>query len=348
MGTRSTSPWLPYRLVLLASFAAWGATCTFGAETTVNWVGHARAEVVAKLGRPASALQRGDTEILIYPNNVRIEIRDGEVVAHRAGQQAMLVKGDGSRYEPSERGRVRLVEPPPEAFEAEEEEAPDVEPEPRREPTPASAATSGQATAPTRAAVSAAATPPSEVEAVASEESEGEVSDEDFEAWAGSTHEALAEADLQMLKMAENYTEHGRLDDEEFVEEEPSSAARAVGAVVLGLIHFGFAMLVLRLAINWVDLPCYMPDVAKVAALYVVIREGVHGLGGLGGHWEWIRLFRGGDVVSFFALCGLLVKFKVATQGLTALKIAVATKVATYIVMAALGVALMFGLQAVL
>jgi hypothetical protein len=40
-----------------------------------------RAELVQELGKPVSALVRGDREILIYPNNVRIEIAQGKVVS---------------------------------------------------------------------------------------------------------------------------------------------------------------------------------------------------------------------------------------------------------------------------
>jgi hypothetical protein len=134
----------------------------------------------------------------------------------------------------------------------------------------------------------------------------------------------------------------------EDVEEETPPWANAVGTVVLGLFRFGFAVLVLRIAISFVDLPCYMPDVLKVAALFVVVREGVYGLGNLGGHWQWLHLFRAADVISFIALCWLLVQFKVTTQGIIALKIAVATEVATYIVMMGVALALMFTLGAVL
>jgi hypothetical protein len=146
-----------------------------------------------------------------------------------------------------------------------------------------------------------------------------------------------------MLKMADNYASNGQLGAENEEEASQPAWAGAVGQVVLGLVRFGFAVLVLRLAINFVELPCYMPDVLKVAALFVVIREGVHGLGGLGGQWQWLRLFYAADIISFIALCWLLVQFKVATQGITALKIAIATEVASYFVMLLIGVAIVFG-----
>ncbi len=39
-----------------------------------------KAELLQELGKPVSVLVRGDREILIYPNNVRIEIAQGKVV----------------------------------------------------------------------------------------------------------------------------------------------------------------------------------------------------------------------------------------------------------------------------
>ncbi|RXK53832.1 hypothetical protein ESB00_19310 [Oleiharenicola lentus] len=39
-----------------------------------------KAELLQELGKPVSVLRRGDREILIYPNNVRIEIEQGKVV----------------------------------------------------------------------------------------------------------------------------------------------------------------------------------------------------------------------------------------------------------------------------
>ncbi len=39
-----------------------------------------KAELMQELGKPVSVLVRGDREVLIYPNNVRIEIEQGKVV----------------------------------------------------------------------------------------------------------------------------------------------------------------------------------------------------------------------------------------------------------------------------
>jgi hypothetical protein len=98
----------------------------------------------------------------------------------------------------------------------------------------------------------------------------------------------------------------------------------------------------LRIAISWVELPCYMPDVCKVAALYTIIREGMHGLADFGGHWEWIRLFRLDDIIGYVAMMILLFKFKIALSGLTSLKIATATVGVTYFLMLIFGVVLSF------
>lgn len=51
-----------------------------------------KAELVQELGKPVSVLVRGDREVLIYPNNVRIEIEQGKVVIVKgldlAGQES--------------------------------------------------------------------------------------------------------------------------------------------------------------------------------------------------------------------------------------------------------------------
>lgn len=325
----------PFWPLVAFGLMIWGVAFCDGAENTgsTNLIGSTRDEAVALLGRPLSALQRGDTEVLMYADNVRLEIRNGEVVSHRSGNAAVLVKSDGTRYAPSDRGKVTRLAGPAAAEEAEEVEE------------------ASSAVAPASSSAGAASGAAEEEGDVEQEEDLDEPvasEDEDVESaggYATSAADASTDSDMQLLKMADNYAEHGVLTDEE-IKPEPSWVS-AVSAIVGGLFHFGFTVIILRMAITFVDLPCYMPDVLKVSALYVVIREGVDGLGGLGGHWEWLRLFRAADVLSFFALCILLFQFKIALQGITALKIAVATKVATFILMILVGLALTFGLAAI-
>jgi hypothetical protein len=112
------------------------------------------------------------------------------------------------------------------------------------------------------------------------------------------------------------------------------------------LLRFGLVVLVLSLTMKWMELPFYWPDLMKVSVLYVAVREIVHGLGGLGGMWELLRIFRIDEGVGFFALAILLYRFGVTRDGLTALKIAAATKLVTYFLMIGAMLALTFGLLA--
>lgn len=310
----------PFWSVLLVAIALWGATCCSGAEA-VDWVGRSREEVVTELGRPQSALQRGDTEVLMYPNSVRIEIRNDVVVAYRAGSGAMIVASDGTRYTPTDKGRVqRVVE-----VTANEEEDDEPVVAELDEPVAAPAIAASESDEAAVAAETEAADDAAPADAA---EDEGEE-----DGWSGGPGGDLVEASNPHSRTIEDIAEHGLVPDGADDEEAPPWA-NTVTDIVGALLRFGFAVLMLRVAISWVELPCYMPDVMKVAALYTVIREGMHGLGRLGGHWEWVLLFKLDDVVSFFALMILLYKFKVALSGITALKIAIATKGATFLLMA--------------
>ncbi len=353
--TRLLPPLWP--CVVLA-LLVWGASCCMGADQppVVNWTGHSRAEVMAGLGKPQSVLQRGDTEVLVYPKSVRVEIRNDQVVSFRSGSQAILVKGDGTRYTASNTGKVTRIEPPPAENPSPETSvasAPATAPSastPTPTPAPPTASPAVPlATAPAAVAKTAAkATPPASTPdtGLVAMIKDGET--DEGKSWTHVPKDSTSSTpglDTKMLKLADNYVQHGQLSVEK-TRTEPTWV-KPVTEVVLACIRFGLALLVLRVAIGWVGLPCYMPDVAKVAAIFVVIREGVYGLGGLGGNWQWLHLFRASDIVSFLVLCGLLVRFKVALEGITALKIAIATEVASYFVMGAITLALIFGLGAI-
>lgn len=130
-------------------------------------------------------------------------------------------------------------------------------------------------------------------------------------------------------------------------EEPPPSLAKTLLVLVIEIgFRFGIAVLVLRLSIHFVGVPFFWPDLLKVAVLYLAVREVMHGLGGLGGWWEFIPLFKLDDVVSFIVLACSLTWFKIAGSGLTALKIAAMTKFVIVGLMLAVGLAVTFGLSA--
>ena len=134
---------------------------------------------------------------------------------------------------------------------------------------------------------------------------------------------------------------------EDAEEEEPPSLAKTL--LVFGIdvvFRFGLAVLVLRLALHFVGVPFFWPDLMKVALLYLAVRETIHGLGALEGLWEFIPLFKLDDVVSFVVLACSLTWFKIAGSGLTALKIALMTKAVILGLMLAVGLAVTFGLSA--
>jgi len=103
-------------------------------------------------------------------------------------------------------------------------------------------------------------------------------------------------------------------------------------------------VVLLAMAFRWVGLPFLVRDLFKVALLSIAVSAGVSGLGSLGGHWQWLQLFRADEVIGFVVLAVALFRFKLVRTGITALRIAVATKVASYFLMIGIGVALSFGL----
>ncbi|MDQ5980361.1 MAG: hypothetical protein QG602_3337 [Verrucomicrobiota bacterium] len=61
-----------------------------------------KAELLQELGKPVSALVRGDREVLIYPNNVRIEIEQGKVVVVKGLDLAAQEAGSAPVAAPAE------------------------------------------------------------------------------------------------------------------------------------------------------------------------------------------------------------------------------------------------------
>jgi hypothetical protein len=335
----AASPRLPSAWpIVVVALVWWGASFCVGASkpanaapvvpmTEAHWLGRPREDVVATLGKPLSALQRGDTEVLMYAKDVRVEIREDTVVAFRSGSGPAIVASDGTRYNATARGKVQRVASLPKPM-TEEERA------------------DAQATASLPAAPPAPSAPPptlpqsdatTQAEAAAQDAAADELAD------AEPAVPGFTDKDFEnpYADAAKELSERGMLPGGPEDEETPPWMGWVEGGVS-ALLRFGFAVLMLKIAISWADLPCYLPDVLKVSALYVVVREGMHSLADFGGHWEWIQLFHIDDGVSFFALTYLLYRFKIALSGLTALKIAMATKGVTYFLMLIVGVAWSF------
>jgi hypothetical protein len=126
--------------------------------------------------------------------------------------------------------------------------------------------------------------------------------------------------------------------------EPPPPAVTAFQAGLQVVARFAFALLILWITLRWLGRPFYLPDLIKVSLLYTAVRAAIHGLGTLGGSWQFINIFEVPDIVAFFSLAILLFKFGVTKDGLTALKIAGATIAVTYFLMIGLGIVLVFGL----
>lgn len=323
----AVSPRPSLGLRLLLALALWGAVVLSGLSaasrsdtlvvapaTEADWLGRTRDDVLATLGKPLSALQRGEVEVLMYANDVRVEIRHDVVVAFRGGRGPAIVASDGTRYHATARGKVERVLPAAAPGREKDE--------------------SGVATVPAGSAASPS--PSSEVPEVPPDSQA-----DDIEAMTDPLAAGSGDFVHPFATAAEELADRGLLPHTAEKSEAPGWHwwVTEIGSVLLRL---GFAVLILRIAISWVELPCYLPDVLKVSVLFVVIREGIHGLSQMGGHWQWIELFRLADVASFFGLSILLVQFKIALSGLTALKIAIATVGASYFLMLIVAVGLSF------
>ncbi len=271
----------------------------------VNMIGLGREDVIALLGKPTGERQRGGELIMVYADGKRVVLRDGAVVAVSGGAAGEIIGADGAKYVPGADGT------------------------------------------PVKQAPSAPAAPPAEVVVPEATKPAALVKPADLEA------PSVADPDVppgteQVLpagfatKQLEDHVE--AMENPE--EPEPTSPAKIILVFVVGVaFRFGLTVLVLRLAVHVIGVPFLWPDLLKVALLYLATHAFMEGLGALGGLWEFIPLFKLDDVVSFVILACSLTWFKVAGSGLTALKIAAATKFVVLGLMLAVGLALTFGLS---
>lgn len=311
---------------------------------TPDLVGLSREDVLKYLGKPQSTLRRGDTEILVYANQTRVELREDEVIAFYGKPESVIIAANGTRYTPTARGRVERVSGQNMASDAEQEEGE------QEIVAPAAAKTARRPVAAPKPVVAVASTTASDPAAGVPVNSNpasalAEANDEEEAALARLSQLPLAAtADGAPLPSVDKYLEDGGILMDE--PEPPSKATVLLAFVIEISCRFGFCLLILRISLHWMSMPFYWPDLVKVSALYVVVRDGLHAVGGLGGSFALIRYFRVDDAISFFALALLLFHFKIALSGLTALKVAAATKFATYAVMMGVGLAIAFGLFA--
>jgi hypothetical protein len=310
---RRLPPWLRALLHLVWVLVCAAAFSQVHAADSAapDLIGLTRADVLTALGKPQSTLRRGGTELLIYPKGVRVELRGEEVVAYQGSEEAVIIGRDGTRYTLGANGKVLRADPLPEVTHHEAEASPATGPAANISPTPA------EAKKPATAAVTAA-------------EDDDPVPSDDAR---------MAKMRAEMEKAVEDL---GKAPE---APPPPPVWIKLVGAIVGAVLHFVIVVVILRLALSIVGVPFFWPDLIKVCLLYLAVREGLHGLSDLGGGWQFIALFRFDDVVSFVVLAVLLFRFKIALSGLTALKVAAATKAATYMLMIGVGLALSFGLM---
>jgi len=270
-------------------------------------IGLTREDVIAVRGKPSGERDRGETRLMVYPDGTKIELRDGFVVSVSGGTGAEIIGADGTRYVPGADGNIQR---PVQVTEV---------------PVAADAGAGG---VPSVAASTPAGALASEDEDLLSDTPPGAR----IELPPGSPG-AVLEKHIEAMEDPE--------------EDPPPSLAKTL--LVFGIdvvFRFGLAVLVLRLALHFVGVPFFWPDLMKVALLYLAVRETMHGLGALEGLWEFIPLFKLDDAVSFLVLACSLTWFKIAGSGLTALKIAVMTKAVILGLMLAVGLAVTFGLSA--
>jgi hypothetical protein len=313
--------------LLFVSAIACAQTATPLAEADI--IGLTRADVVRSLGKPQSTARRGEKEILIYANGARVELLGDEVISFQGSPTAVIIDEDGTRYIPGADGKVRRADGQIIARVRTNEKPVAAEPTAEgvsTEALPDSQAGAGDLPASPSPGDAAAATKP--------------VADEQV----FSTVPNLDQKIPGSKTTVEKYLETGQIVPEE--QKKPPAWVGWVGEAIGMALRFGFVVLVLSLAIRWVGLPFYWPDLMKVSALYVAVREAMHGLGGFGGLWEFIRIFKIADGVSYLALMFFLWKFRVVIKGITALKIATATALVTYFLMMILMLALTFVLMA--
>lgn len=313
---------------LSALFALVATLTTLVADATaadVNLLGRSRSELEEVLGKPNSRLRRGDGEVLVFGDGVRIEMRDDRVVSVRGGSFGEIIVGDGIRYTIDEKGKATSSKQSTSVVQTEPAPLPEV------------------AVASSEPATTDAATLDATVaeEATVAEAQVVGAGDLALVHAAEHPEEALATSNPAVARLLAGHDE-----EIETADREPPGAAW-VGTLTKMVLHLTVVLVILAVALKWLGLPYVWSDLAKVGVLTVAVREGLHGLGGLGGNWEMLRLFRIDEVISFIALAVALFRFKVVLTGLTALKVAAATKSVAYMLMIGVGVALTFGMLAV-
>jgi len=131
--------------------------------------------------------------------------------------------------------------------------------------------------------------------------------------------------------------------DESDDEDDIPPLYKLIGGLIGAVLHFVLTVLVLRIAVQVIGVPFFWADLLKVAVLYVAVHGLLLSLAELGGYWEFITLFRAQEVISFLVLACSLTWFKIAGNGITALKIAAASKIALVALMLGVGVLLAIG-----
>jgi hypothetical protein len=127
---------------------------------------------------------------------------------------------------------------------------------------------------------------------------------------------------------------------------EPPPGAAVLNFALLAVLRLGAQLLLLRLTFAFMEMPVLWGDLLKVAFLNFAVHQSLSFLGQQPGVWELIPVFRVDSVVSYLILACSLKWFKIASCGVTALKIASATSVVLYFLMLGLAVAVSFALPA--
>jgi hypothetical protein len=118
-------------------------------------------------------------------------------------------------------------------------------------------------------------------------------------------------------------------------------------SIFLGLlVRAGVILLLLRITLGWMREPVFYGDLLKVSLLYTAVHDAVDAVGRMGGFWQLIHIFQVAEIISFFVLAAAIFRFGVARSGLTALKIAIGTKIAAFALMLGAGLVISFVLLA--
>lgn len=295
-----------------AGLAALGVILACGslvlAQESSELLGASRGDIIRAFGQPENTLRKGDVDLLVYADGVRIEIKDDTVIRYRGPVGSGMLTRGGTEYAAGDDGNVRKPA------------APEVKPEP--------------------GIVVGESEPPSDVE---DEEpvdeplvGEAEAAPYDPESDPEGIYD---EAGAQAQKFLEDMGLEA--------EPEPPPPWVSVVTTTIGLFFRAvFVLLVLRLTLAWMGRPCYFPDLIKISLLYTAMFAAIQGLGGMGGNWEFLHFFRVAEIVGMFALSIMLYSFEVTKDGLTALKIAAANALITHFVMLAIGIVIVLAIGA--